>query len=643
MNRLRSSRQRALFHTTLLATVSLATAGAQVVTPPAGSAGGNTTIVNRQPPKRETPLLGNDLPLFNPGSDTVTWQGTSFNISNNRLFRARFEKFLSAPEFDTESDQEYEKILKEVLELLAPTRSGGPDADAAYGLLPKASSYPSDSNLCDSLANAIYAVILSRKDGDGLRRANGALEKEHDRLLRNLTVILGPDSFEAQPTSSRGKSKSKGTGSKKDAKSVQAADLMKRIAEVEAMRKLNDGKRGAGQIQSKIEYQALLAQFFLQRRFQHVIMGTRFYPLLFREGKGKLHVQKGSDVQKIFTEGIGFSPTIATLEALAKEATSDVRSGVAAFEYHLEKTELVAATERLQEAYLIGEYLPELRTLPRDRKRRTMDYFQRLNRLLNAFNGRDYGMAEELVDELKVVAVDFDYTLPQSKIEAAKTEVELRLAAALDAGSRGDRETVKDELTMAAQAWPASPRLREVRDKIFQNSGDASKAINDFDRLLAQKAYRQIFDNRIQFIQAVAIYPDRQEQLREVLERVKEVETAVAEAGKLAEHGSSAGGWEVLERFAADNPNDQKLNQLRYKLAKDANEFVKALETAKEMEGSDQIGSSMAWFLKAKQLYGRSKYAQEGIDRMVALVFPDSVEEEVILSSNVEEDEFKDN
>jgi len=272
-----------------------------------------------------------------------------------------------------------------------------------------------------------------------------------------------------------------------------------------------------------------------------------------------------------------------------------------------------------------------------------MDYFQRLNRLLNAFNGRDYGMAEELVDELKVVAVDFDYTLPQSKIEAAKTEVELRLAAALDAGSRGDRETVKDELTMAAQAWPASPRLREVRDKIFQNSGDASKAINDFDRLLAQKAYRQIFDNRIQFIQAVAIYPDRQEQLREVLERVKEVETAVAEAGKLAEHGSSAGGWEVLERFAADNPNDQKLNQLRYKLAKDANEFVKALETAKEMEGSDQIGSSMAWFLKAKQLYGRSKYAQEGIDRMVALVFPDSVEEEVILSSNVEEDEFKDN
>ena len=48
-----------------------------------------------------------------------------------------------------------------------------------------------------------------------------------------------------------------------------------------ARQKANDVKRELSEIQAKVEFQALMVQFFLQRRFQHVLMATRFYRALF--------------------------------------------------------------------------------------------------------------------------------------------------------------------------------------------------------------------------------------------------------------------------------------------------------------------------------------------------------------------------
>ena len=38
-------------------------------------------------------FLGKDVPFFDPGSNIVTWDGKSWNISNNAIFEARFEKY----------------------------------------------------------------------------------------------------------------------------------------------------------------------------------------------------------------------------------------------------------------------------------------------------------------------------------------------------------------------------------------------------------------------------------------------------------------------------------------------------------------------------------------------------------------------
>jgi len=51
---------------------------------------------------------------------------------------------------------------------------------------------------------------------------------------------------------------------------------------------------------------------------------------------------------------------------------------------------------------------------------------------------------------------------------------------------------------------------------------------------------------------------------------------------------------------------------------------VKTIHRAWDLEEQGQPGSSLAWFLKAQKLYPPSNYARDGIERMVAIIFPDT-------------------
>src|SRR5688500_6729861 len=49
-------------------------------------------------------FLGKDVPAFDPGSDMFMWDGKGWNATNNRIFQARFEKYLNAPEATSAED-----------------------------------------------------------------------------------------------------------------------------------------------------------------------------------------------------------------------------------------------------------------------------------------------------------------------------------------------------------------------------------------------------------------------------------------------------------------------------------------------------------------------------------------------------------
>ena len=122
-----------------------------------------------------------------------------------------------------------------------------------------------------------------------------------------------------------------------------------------------------------------------------------------------------SDVSKLFTESLGASPTIATLDSLASEAIRDSEKAIDAFEFLLERGEIHNASQRLMEAFMLGEYLTPVATLPREKKRQVQGYITDLNLLYGVMQARDYGQAKSLITSLKKMAKDF----PAAKAEGA--------------------------------------------------------------------------------------------------------------------------------------------------------------------------------------------------------------------------------
>ena len=358
-------------------------------------------------------FLGQGSSGFDPGSEIMQWDGRRWNINDNRILEARFEKFLNAPEATPDTDLGYNRILTRILDLLAPNTGSPKSVDEAFQLLSQAAGFESDARLCDSLANQVEAARIARQSGANLVAANQALEKERQRLEWNSKMAAGGKALDDSPGNEGvlremlKKEKRKEEQTKLDA---ELQPITTRLAEVNAKLKANQLKHEASELQVKIEFQALIVQHFLQRRFQHVLIGTRFYRRIFSDGDSLLRV--GEDAKNLFSNASGFPPTVGTLDSLANGALRDVREGVLAFQFLLKKNELESATKRLAETFALGEFVPEIRTLPREDKQRALDFVQKSNQLISAIDVKDYALAEKITRGLEKTAKDFDTSKP---------------------------------------------------------------------------------------------------------------------------------------------------------------------------------------------------------------------------------------
>lgn len=603
---------------------------AQVPDAPSPAPAATTTTAPQAKPAgggQKGGFLGKDVPAFDPGSETLTWDGKSWNVNNNRIFQARFEKYLNAPEETTASDRQYQAIIAQILNLLAPANASGQNIDAAFRLLPRGSSFDIDARLCDSLADAVYSAWKAQRSQDRLQAANTALDTERNQQYWNAEHASAGDMARgaaAAPNPAQGgrNSGSQTSSNQSFEDNMKQAKHTKRIAEIEAQIKANQVKRELSSIQTKVEFQALILQLFMQRRFQHVLMATRFYRSVFTDGDTKLNV--GKDTKDLFEKTAGMPPTVGTLDSMANEALRDVREGVKAYEFLLQKNELESATKRLAEAFTVGEYVPEIRTLPREKKRQALEFTQKTNQLISAIEVKDFALAETLVGDLGKIAKDFDNSKPMAMIETSKTVAQMHLAKARNAALSGDKATLETELTAATELWPRNPALKEISGMIFSQGDVLQKALLDFDQLLSQKNHRQIFDDKARYIAATAQYPDRQKQLNGVLDSIQAIEIAIMQANAMAQQSNFAGAWESVEKISAQYPDDNKLSQTRANLTTQAADFVRTLRSAQDLEKKEQIGSSLAWYLKARKLYPGSEFAGDGVERLVKKILPDS-------------------
>jgi len=572
--------------------------------------------------KQQGSVLGGDVPIFDPSSEIFTWDGKSWHATDNRLFQARFEKYLNAPEETTAQDTGYQQIIYAVLDDLAPGNASVAHIDAAFRLLPKAGAYDIDARLCDSIADAVYSAWRAQDNADRLAQADDALEQERKATEWNAKIAAGGLQLDQAPSAKDKTASQTWIQDENQKRDMEMQQYTTRLAEIMATIKANQAKKELSELDAKVEFQALLVQLFLQRRFQHVLIGTRFYRAIFTDGDTTLKV--GKDANDLFANSTGMPPTVGTLDSMANEVIRDVREGVQAFQFLLGQNELESASNRLGEAFTTGEYLPEIRMLPRTEKRQALKFVQKSDQLLSALEVKDYTLADQLVTELSKTATDFDTSKATAAIETAKQISDLHLAKARNAAVSGDRATLEEELKEATEIWPRNPELTKISGLIFSQSDVQQKALVDLDELLSQHNYREIYNDKMRFIAAAAMYPDRQKQLSDVLQQMETIETSMIQAQEMAKQGDYAGAWEAVEKTFEKFPDDSKLNEMRADLTTQAADFVRTIRTAQDLEQKDEIGSSLAWYLKAQKIYPSSEFAEDGIHRLTKKVLPES-------------------
>ena len=398
-------------------------------------------------------VYGNELPFVDPTQETITIMGHTFGLGDNRL-GGMFESYLADSPNTSEDALEYRATIDSILKAVSPYTknvSVSQKIRDGFSLLPRAATYSGDGRICDSLSNAIYAAMLSKGTVKNSKQYIADLEKEKKRIIAKAEWMRrsGSTALSSNTKLRIGQPKSQ-NGDAKQApphkSSYKIQEMERRTLEIEALKKTHQGKSELNMLQARIEYQALLAQLFIQRRFEHVIIGTRFYNLIFQDGGSKMHLKKGSSVDRFFAEGLGVEPTVTGLDSAANEAMRKAKSLVKGFQNHLEYNELHSASKRLTEAYTIGEFLPVLQTVPAPERRIVLEYVRSGNDLIKAMDVRDYTQAKIILEALKKRSSDFDSTKAEGAIAAFTRASNGHIRSAQIAMINGDQESFQEEL-----------------------------------------------------------------------------------------------------------------------------------------------------------------------------------------------------
>ena len=245
-----------------------------------------------RPPQMNEGFIGRDIPAFDPGSEVASFDGKLWNINNNRLVRARFEKYLNAPPATGEADVAYRKTIDRILELLAPGNESKTNIDLAFSLLPKASEYRDDANLCRSMADAIHSARTSFKTIENLKRENKILERQRKDAEWNNRMAAQTSSLDAPPSKASDAAIAVYQENVKFQREAKMSATKRELDEINQTIKNNKLRIAVTELNTRGHLQALIMQYFATRRFEHVIIANRFYRAIYKDGDNSIDVYR---------------------------------------------------------------------------------------------------------------------------------------------------------------------------------------------------------------------------------------------------------------------------------------------------------------------------------------------------------------
>lgn len=585
-------------------------------------------------------LFGVEIPLLDPASDTLSYNGGLFDVGNNAVVRARFEKYLQQNPDESKDARAYRAKMEELLDITQRNaRSSSPVGGANMVLIGRGlyemDSYPPDGGQAGALASAMVSALQVQFANQKRDRENDKLQREINQLVTDTNRLVNYNTGRGgRMPSASGRGNSKNTGSKSSGQvsggnvsnvhSVRISHNTKTIAGKEATQMKNDAESTTALALAKVNYQSMLAALLLSRRYDHALIGANSYRHIFRDGDTALKLDKESKAAQLFNNATGMPPTVGSIATAASTARREVDQHMEAVANLLKANKLSDATQHLIEAVAVGEYMISVSSFPAESRRRIAEYWGLRRRVLTSLNARDYGTTEEIARKMKSLDADFDDAMIMSYCAARKQQSDLAVRNALKALQAGNEEEFTRQITEAGAIWPRNPRLEEGRAHLQKfDSYDPVK--EEFRTLVSRKEFRTIFNEQSRF-EVVAVDPELKEQYRDIITLISTIDGLLNQLEVAAQQDRVMGpcmAYEMLlekreadERYASDPLFSEALN--RYALA--AHDFVDALNLATDCEKRDELGSALANYYRAQCIYPGSRLAREGVERLTRVI-----------------------
>lgn len=561
--------------------------------------------------------------VFDPSSDSMDfengsfeWKGKNFNLSEQRVFRSRFERFLLAS--PTEEEERYAQLMSDIIERLSASSDNSDDAILdTWELLFRASDFQLDGGNSTIVANQVFNAWRIRKESRGVSMTQRELQdirKYQQEIVANRALALkNIREARLRETSARQRDEAESKSGGEEAVTSEAAFRMLDLAETEAKILALETQSAMTGLQAKLQFQSQIVSFIIQRRFEHALVLAGFYQSIFKGSHQALEVGK-SQLEEFFP-GSDLTFTVDSMTFIAREAINDVNKGVEAVNAAYEEDRNLIALERLQEVFFLGEYLTELNKIPTQQRRHMLDLYRGLIEAGELAEAKDYNGVSELALQIYEIAPDFPKNRVLSGVETAKSMSDMAVFAASQYRNLGDIDRARSELQTAIDIWPSNPSVREFQQETTKLATAGSQGVQIFDDLYKRNDRRGIYDRRMDLSFALAEDEQRKPLLMAVVEEVARIDLLVSQSNELVTQGEAYAAWELLAEAARVDSTDGPLNQARAELAPRVADFVLQVDRAERQSEAGHHAGALAAYLAAQDIYPVSRICRQGIER----------------------------
>ena len=562
--------------------------------------------------------------LFDVNSDSVDmengsmqWKGKTFNLGNARVMRARFERYLQTPQ-TSEDVEKYIKILDKIEKILAPNAITPANyytsQQEAFNLLFEAAQYEMDANNSLTIASQIKKIWTMRAEFRDLNITKNQLEalrKVQEGVVVNRAQKI-EEANDDTPAGSTNKLKktSQGTtelGYRVKDESRTQAEILAKNAEMTALG-----------LKAQIEFQSQMVGFLLQRRYRHCVITSAFYRVLFKGANQNIKV--GAKEVKEFFPVSDFVPTLESLDTLAREAMNDVNLGMKTVDDLHKQGEIYASFERLQETYFLGEYEPVVMTFDAVKKREMLDLWRDLRELQRIGDERDLANVEGYVNKVKGRAKDFPGTAILSKVNNAINASNMAVLSAKQGALSGDTAKAESALERAGKIWPQNPQIKEFATQVVNRQDKMGQMIPEFDRLISEAKWRDIFNKKLEFALALSSDKARSDKLRQIVNRVGELDANIQKASVLASQNNPYLAWDVLVEAYKTESDDLVLAKTRSDIAPLVSDYARLIGLAEKFEKEGAEAAALNAWLQAQDINPASLACGAAIKRLARIV-----------------------